>query len=293
MSRWFLLLFLVGTNWGVVGWGNELTITGSDLLTDALGRDLEAWASREGRRVQMRWPGSRPGWAQVRSAEAMLGLCFLPPGEVVPADGLVSRVIGVRAVFVVVAETSVRRDVTVEQLREVFGENQSLRGTAGRATTSMVPGGARWSTGLVAGRITEPTAELFARQVLAGENYGPTVEWLPSDAEVCERLRTDPDAVGLISSRPAAESGLRTLAVARKDDLAGVGPTPENLQAGRYPLHLPLMAVFRRQDGPRLQALLRHLLLDESAGAALAAVGVQRVPIEYGNRLLLEWEGLH
>ncbi|MBI2498550.1 MAG: hypothetical protein HYV75_11740 [Opitutae bacterium] len=79
------------------------------------------------------------------------------------------------------------------------------------------------------------------------------------------------------------------LALAAGPAEPAVGPTPEQVHRGGYPLRMPLYLAFRRGAAPDLQLFLKFLLSAEAA-AALAPEHFLPLPPGARNQLVFELE---
>ena len=105
-------------------------------------------------------------------------------------------------------------------------------------------------------------------------------------------MRAADNSIGVTGLLPAGVGGLRVLAVAAGPSDPAVGPAPEQVHQGGYPLRLPLYVSFRRGAAPELQLFLKFLLSDEAA-AALAPAFYLPLPLGVRNQLVFELEEMH
>lgn len=286
-----LLGLVVGLVAALTACAAEIRITGSDLIGPGLKTVLETFARENDVHIVQRFQGSRPGFDQLRSGDADLGLFVLAPGETLPVDPYISRVIAYHPVIFVVPTANPLKELTAAQVRGIFaatgGENLSNWGELGLT--------AEWRTRAISVQAVDQrealTVQLLRRLALEGAEL-KALTGSASLARVLERVKSSDNAIGLVPLVPAPDSGLRPLAFAASVKDSAHLPTSENLHDGSYPLRVPLYVVFRREAAPRLLVLLRHLLSDE-CGEVLARAAFVPLPVGPRNQLVFELEELN
>ena len=249
----------------------EIRVVGSDLLGEGFARAVAEFARGDGTAVKLDLRGTRPGADALETGRADVGIFLLPAAERAPSGAMVSRTMGYQVAAVVVAPTSPLTQVTVAQLRGIFGE----AGPKDRTPLAVSPrAGLAWP--------------LFQRVILQEAAPKAAVEFSPSGAALAQRLREAENSIG-VAGLAAAGAGLRALAVAAGPTDPACLPTPENVHAGAYPLRMVLHVSFPRAQAPELQRFLKFLLSDETA-AALASADLVPLPAGVRNQLVFELE---
>jgi ABC-type phosphate transport system substrate-binding protein len=287
-AGWLVLLGCLGL---VSGPAAEIRVTGSDLLGPDFARAVAVFSRQNDMAVKLELRGTRPGMEELKAGRADVGLFLLPPGENPPAEGLTSRVIGYQVAVVAVPAASPLTQATTAQLRGIFG------GASGDAFSrwgdlNLI---GSWTSRPIALRALAPSAglawPLFAQVILTGAAARPAVEFAATPGEFVQRLLAAENSIG-VTGLPAGEvPGLRVLALAAGPAEPAIGPTPEQVHRGDYPLRLPLHVTFRRGDAAKLQLFLQFLLSDEAA-AALAPASFLPLPPGDRHRLGFELEGM-
>lgn len=249
----------------------EIRVVGSDLLGEGFARAVVEYARGDGTAVQLDLRGTRPGADALEAGRADVGIFLLPAAEAAPAGAVASRVIGYQVAVVAVPAASPLTQVTVAQLRGIFGET----GSKDRMPLAVSPrAGLAWP--------------LFQRVILQDTAPQAAVEFSPSGAAIAQRLRETGNSIG-VAGLAVAGAGLRALAVAAGPTDPAYLPTSENVHAGAYPLRMVLHVSFPRAQAPELQRFLKFLLSDEAA-AALAPADFVPLPVGVRNQLVFEIE---
>ena len=146
------------------------------------------------------------------------------------------------AVLVVVHRGNSVRRLTIEQLHAVF---------SGKATQWHDLAGTPRPIVRVGERHTAKSWEIMQQAVMRG---GPVaIERLDfkSSREVVAHVAKHPGAIGFCLDRREPLDGVRALRIARDHACPGVGPSPQNILSGDYPL-IEDVLLFTRPDGPEL-----------------------------------------
>lgn len=267
----------------------EIRVVGSDLLGTAFSRAVEAFARQNDATVRLNLRGTRPGMEELAAGRADLGLFLLPPDENLPAGALTSRVIAYQVAVVTVPAASPLTHLTSAQLRSIFGE--SAGGAFARWGELNLIG--LWASRPIALRALSPSAglawPLFQQVMLTGVAARPALEFAATPEEFARRMRATENGIGVTGLPGSEVSGLRVLALAADPAGPAVGPTPEQVHRGAYPLRMPLCLAFRRGAVPDLQLFLKFLLSDEAA-AALAPEHFLPLPPGVRHQLVFELE---
>ena len=283
MTKYFVMLWAMMTT----AVAADLREVGTDLLGLEASRALYGLAGRAALPLALAFDGSHPGLDQLKAGHADLALLVLPPGEAAALAGFESITLGYPCVVVVVPSIISLEQVTLGQLRDIFGESGSHNlsrwgdlGLAGDiAASAIVPQIPVVGQGIA--------AEFFRQNVLKGRPFKSTVGRYASSAELVLRLTGDRRAMALAPVRPAEAASLRLVPVALRADEPAFSPTPENLHSGDYPLGLPLRIVVRSASAQSLRPLLRFLLSDDFAAVLEHAEVVPLAPAARRQQLSL------
>ena len=269
--------------------GQTIRVAGSDQLGESFARALAEFARQNEVTLQLDLQGTRPGVDALKERRADLGLFLVPPGEAPPAEALVSKVIAYHVAVVVVPDASPLRQITVPQLRGIFG----LSAGEAFARWGEVNLSGEWTSRPIILQALSPkrslTFPLFQRVILEGGAPKAGLERFAAQAEFDARLATTVNAIGVTGMGASPVAGQRALAIAVSATSAAYLPTPENLHSGGYLLRLPLYVCFRRETAQALQPLLKFLLSDEGL-ASLAPAQFVGLPLSVRNDLIFEFE---
>jgi phosphate transport system substrate-binding protein len=264
-------------------------VTGSDLLGAGFAARVAAFARENDTSVELDLRGTRPGSEALEAGRADVGILLLPPGEKPPAGTLTSRAMGYHVAVVVVPAASPLTQVTVAQLRGMFGETAKDAFT--RWGELNLTG--EWAARPIALRAVSERGglawPLFQRIILQDARPRAGVELSASGDTLAQRLLVADNGIGVAGAGALAQSGLRALALAASPSDPAYAPTVENVHAGHYPLRMVFYVVFRRSAAPELQGFLKFLLSDEMA-AALAPADYLPLPVSVRNQLVFELE---
>lgn len=286
-----LTLLVAGILLAVAVQGTEIRVAGTDLLGPGLRTLLGNFARDNDITITQQFDGTRPALDRLRTGDADLGLLLVPPGEKLPEEHFIVRVIAYQPVVFVVSENLPLKQLTIAQVRGIFavtsGDSYSKWGDLGLTED--------WRTTAIEMHVAAPrsalTVPLMRRLLLEGAELKSHTVAAPLD-RVLERVRSSANCIGAVPRAPAVGTGLRTLALAATVKDSAHLPTAENLHDGSYPARIPLCVVFRREAAPRLLVLLRHLLSDES-GEILAESAFVPLPVGPRNQLVFELEELN
>ncbi|MBI2814615.1 MAG: substrate-binding domain-containing protein [Opitutae bacterium] len=273
----------------VVAAAAEIRVAGSDLLGAEFARAVAEFARQEDTAVKLGLRGTRPGLADLEAGCAEIGLFLLPAEEAPPSGNVVSRVIGYQVTVVAVPVASPLTQVTVAQLRGIFGE--TAKESYSRWGELNLPG--EWAARPIALQALAPSAglawPLFRRQILGEAAPRAALQLAATDGALMERLTAADNSIGVGGVGLAGHPALRALAVAASPTEPAYAPTADNVHHGNYPLRLALHVVFPRAAAPGLLRFLKFLLADETA-AALAPAHFVPLPRGARNQLVFELE---
>ncbi|HEY0864775.1 MAG TPA: substrate-binding domain-containing protein [Lacunisphaera sp.] len=249
----------------------EIRVVGSDLLGEGFARAVAEFARQEDMVVKLDLRGTRPGVDALEAGRADVGLFLLPAAETPPAGAVVSRTMGYQVTVIAVPATAPLTQITVAQLRRIYGE----AGQKERTPFAVSPqAGLAWP--------------LFQRIILQDAAPNAVLAFSPSGTALAQSLLATENSIGVTGSAAVGE-GLRVLAVASGPAEPACLPSPENVHAGAYPLRLVLYVSFLRTKAPALQRFLKFLLSDETA-AALTPADFIPLPVGVRNQLVFELE---
>lgn len=237
----------------------EIRVVGSDLLGPDFSRALYRCAAPEELRLSLALDGSRPGLEEMRAGRAQFALLSLPAMDESAIAEYESVLVAWHRVIVLVPAAAPLERITLAQLAGVFGHDAPLSihrwgdfGVSGTwAARPVVPRAPVVGLGL--------TAEYFRHVVLGGKAVRGDVERYGKTAELVSYFSGDSSVVALAAVLPVGESGLKVLRVSLDAKTPAFAPTVENLDTEKYPLRLPLRAVFRREATGTVLPLLRFL----------------------------------
>jgi phosphate transport system substrate-binding protein len=265
------LIVIVFTLLAVAAPAAEIRVVGSDLLGEGFSRAVGEFTRQNDTPVKLDLRGTRPGVDALEAGRADVGIFLLPAAETPPAGVVVSRIMGYHVTVVVVPTASPLTQITVAQLRVIFGEV----GQKERTPLAVSPqAGLAWP--------------LFQRIILQDAAPKAALGFSPSGAALAQRLLAVENSIA-VAGIAAAGGRLRGLALAAGPTEPAYLPTPENVHAGAYPLRLALYVSFPREKAQELQRFLKFLLSDETA-AALAPADFVPLPVGVRNQLVFEIE---
>lgn len=266
-----------------------MRVVGSDLMGPAFLRVVEKFVAEESD-VTFALDGTRLAGEALRAGRGDLGLMIQPTGAAEWSGEWVQFPLAYH-VFVLVASA----DLPLNQLN--FAQVGDIFGVGGATQMRWGDFGAlgEWRGRTILPKIVGPQAglasDLLRYTVLRTPNLKPTVEVLPTTAEVLRQVQGNLGAIGIVPSMPAGTSGLKLLVLAPDEREVAFGPTPQNVHAGDYPARLPVSLVMRRTDAQQLSRLVRFLLSEEVA-EALAVDGLVALPRTVRNELIFRLETL-
>jgi len=243
----------------------ELRVVGTDLLGVDFSKALYGFAGRHAVPLALALDGSQPGLDRLKSGRADLALVALPAGGENAMAAFATLTLAYHRVLVLVPAASPLAEISLGQLREVFGVTRPVGamrwgelGLGGeQAASAIVPHAPATGAGIA--------AELFRAVVLPGGDFRPDVGRYDSAEELAPCLAGDTRAIALAATLPSDAHATRIVPVATQARGSACLPTPENLHTGDYPLRLPLRVVFRPESRRALQPLLDYLFSDEAA----------------------------
>jgi ABC-type phosphate transport system substrate-binding protein len=265
----------------------EWRLAGSDQLGEKFATAVETYAKRNDTTVRTDFAGSRPGIDALKAGRADCALFFLPPGESPPTE-FHSRPIGALVVGVFVGDANSVKQLTLAQLRAIFGQ-----GGVAPARWGDLGGIQAWAERPVAAFAYAPKRSLalqISQRVALGEaGWRAGVTRTDDLGEFGRVLTQSPNGVYVAPINNKMHSW-RALAIGAEGKPAAQ-PTAEEAQSGAYPLRLVLHVGFQRRDAPALLPWLKFLLSDECAEALFPA-GILAWPKTERNKLALELEEL-
>lgn len=103
------------------------------------------------------------------------------------------------------------------------------------------------------------TYAYFKSQVLAKGDYKDTVKEQPGSASVVQGITEDRYGIGY-SGIGYVTSGVKTVAIAKKEGQQAVQPTPENIASGKYPISRYLYIYFIKSPNKPLDPMVKEFL---------------------------------
>jgi phosphate transport system substrate-binding protein len=239
-------------------------MVGTDLLGIEATRALYEFAGRAEVPLALAFDGSRPALNQLKAGRADLALLVLTPDETPALEGFESIALAYHCVVVLAPSTVPLDQITLGQLRDVFGESGSNNlsrwgdlGVAGDLAAGAI--------GAHLPAVGQGIAvEFFRQTVLQDRSFKSSVMRYATTAELLPRLIGERRGLALAPVQPNVP-GVKMVRVASRAREPAFSPTPENLHSGDYPLALPLRLVFRRGSGQTLRPLLGFMFSDEFA----------------------------
>lgn len=243
----------------------DLRVVGTDLLGVEVSEALYKFSGRAELPLVLALDGSRAGLDQLRAGHADLALLVSAPDESAAPEGVESLTLAYHCVVVLVPATVPLEQITLGQLRDVFGESGSKNlshwgdlGIEGDLAASAI--------GTHVPAVGQGIAvEFFRQAVLQNGPFNPTVARYATPTELTLRLAGERRALAIAPGRWPNTPGIKIVRVAVRANEPAFSPTPENLHSGDYPLALPLRIVFRHERGRALRPLLRFLFSNEFA----------------------------
>jgi hypothetical protein len=255
-----LLALLAG---GALGWAG-VRVVGTDLLGIEASKTLYQFAGRADVSLALAFDGSRPGLDELKADRADLALLVLTPAEMPALEGFESISLAYHCVVVLAPSTVPLEEITLSQLRDVFGESGSnnLSHWGDLGVVGDLANGAIGAHLPVAGQGI--TADYFRQTVLGDRSFKSSVVRYATFAELMPGLTGERRGLAL-AAVPPPMPGAKIVRVALRAREPAFSPTPENLYSGDYPLALPLRVVFRRGSGATVRPWLRFMFSDEFA----------------------------
>jgi phosphate transport system substrate-binding protein len=282
----FLVALLVGEPLAVARDGvapAELRIVGTDLLGLSFSQAVYDFAGKHDLRVALALDGSRPGLDTLKAARAHLALLVLPVEEEGALRDFGAVTIGYHRVMVVAPAACPLERVTVDQLGNVFGD--AAKGE--RWADLGVEG--EWCNLPVTALLPEVgsgiAAAFFRHAVLHDRPFRSTAGRYRDWAALRTQFKGEIRSLALVAQMPDDMPEVKVLALAADARSPAFLPTVENLQSGKYPLRLPLRAVFRLGDVPKLRPLL-EFLTDSEVAPLLDRAGIVPAPAAAGAQQL-------
>jgi hypothetical protein len=183
------------------------------------------------------------------------GQASLLIGALLPPDGWFATPLTYEPLAIVLSRDVSVRNLSLEQLRQIF---------AGQVQSWQDVGGAPRSIQPVIAPQGDDIRRAFEAAVMDGEPITPNAMLAPTPEAVLEMVGRQMGAIGILPFSQAGDAS-----VARLD-----GASPSGDEAGRYPLMLQIIAMAPRSPGPEVAAWLAWL---QSQGTPTPAP-VQAIP---------------
>ena len=127
------------------------------------------------------------------------------------------------------------QELTIAQLKDIY---------TGKVTNWKAVGGAAGAITVYGRENSSGTYEYFKEHVLGGDDFAAAVQTLPGTAAVVNAVAQDPRGIGYGGA--AYAKGVQYAGVRADSAAAGVQPTAENVNSGRYPISRSLYFYTRR-----------------------------------------------
>lgn len=264
----------------------EIRFAASDLLSDFIRSEIEAFSQASDLTIDMDGVGSLPALDQLRTDEIDLAIVADPDGSIVKNQNYVVFPYAYAISVVVVNVNNPMNELSLQQLGGIYGENEEFKyinwGDLGLTV---------WNSRAIkpmAAQIQESISlELFKHVVFNGRGMKTSVA-LAKPEEVQKLIQEDVAAIGLLSHVPKS-AGMKTIMVSQRRDAPAYGPSTDNVHYGDYPIRLPFYVVYRERDEARLRDLLVKLYSDE-VDVKLKANGLVALPESVRRKILVDFE---
>jgi len=243
-----------------------ITIKGSDTLVPLCQRWARAYRLKHPEtRLQVTGGGSGTGLSALAQGSTDIAMSSRVVDSV-ELDRL-EKTTGARPSPLVVARDGVTffvnaqnplRSITLGELKQVFlGDLSSWKALGGDDRRIIV----------YTREMTSGTSDFVRAHVLDQEDFAPTSQPLPGTGAVVNAVSRERFGIGFGGA--AFARGVTPLALRVGAEL--IGPTPENVRSGAYPLSRELFFVVARPPSPALQAFLDYVLSDDGQALSVAA----------------------
>jgi phosphate transport system substrate-binding protein len=144
------------------------------------------------------------------------------------------------------------QELDLAQLKDIY---------TGKITRWKMVGGADAPITVYGRENSSGTYEYFKDHVLGGADFAAAVQTLPGTAAVVNAVALDPRGIGYGGA--AYAKGVRYCAVKADAATAGVQPTEENVNSGRYPIARGLYFYLRRAPADAVKEFVDYALSAE------------------------------
>lgn len=285
-----LLLLLAGlSGHGRADQARTISIQGSELLGSGVVQAWQDYARDRGVAVDALFRGSRP--ARDRLAAGVIDMAVLidDGGKRENLAGWVSFPLAHVAAWVVVPRELPLQQLDYADLTRIFGANSPL------ATTRWGDFGAtgKWEYVPVSMHVmtaaTGLAHEIFLHEVLRGQAMKSSVRRHDAAETVLVALAADEGGVAVMTGLAPDHPKFRALLISPPGDEVAFGPSAENMEAGDYPLAIPLRLVVARERVADLLPVLQYWYRDEMT-AALAKSDLMPLPRSVRNQQVFDLE---
>lgn len=258
------------------------------VATDLFAAEVQVYLENNlGGEVDFSWVGTLRADEKWQSGQAE-ALLVVRPGGVLPSDDQVQRYpIGFIVPHLVVPEGTPLRELSMTQVAAIFGgrEDRSIQ-----QWRDLEVGGSLANQGIIPviqSNQHHLASEIVRHGVLSSPHFRTNARIAETHQQAVQLLLLEGASLGLIG-RPPRERTLRVVPIRQSGEQVAFLPTPENVFEGDYPLGIPVMLEFRRDDQTKLQPLA-EVLFSEPMAAVLAEGGMVPVPLSAQLRYLGEF----
>lgn len=282
---------LIGLFAITVSWAQPLRLDGSELLGAPVEQLLAAQARDTGLELRVRFAGSRP--ARDRLAAEAVDVAVLvddPSADPYPEDWVSMPLAHVSAQIVVPRGLSIEQ-LSYDDLAKIFSAESSV------ATPRWGDFGAagRWANVPVTPHVVTAAGglghEIFVHLALPTTRLKPSVLAHDTLESALEAVKDEEGGIAVVPWLPTDREDLKTLLVAPGMDAVAFGPSWENMNAGDYPLAVPLRLVFPRDLARQRLAWFQSWYRDEMS-AALQESELAPLPRSARNQQVFDLESI-
>lgn len=236
--------------------------TGSDTMVNL----AQAWAEEYAKvdssvSIEVSGGGSGTGIAALINGTVDIANCSrkIEPEELERArqntgQEPVEYIVGYDALALYVHKNNPMKEITIEQLAEIYGENGKITRWSQMGVT--LPGGASDEIILVSRQSNSGTYHYFREAILGkGHDFRLGTRDLHGSKDVVELISKTPGAIGY-SGMGYATAEVKTLPITRNAGEPAVAPTVENTLNHSYPIARPLIMYSLGTPSPALQKYL-------------------------------------
>lgn len=264
MTSRLSILFTFALALWTPSFGEELSLSASDLLADFIREPLESYAADNDIDLELESIGTLPAMDRLGEKETDLAIIAVPSGQEPPSGPYSSIPFAYGAAVVVVHKSNLLNEISMVRLGGIFGENQEEN-----FSTWGDLGLSGWNN-----RLIKPLAgqkegsislELFKNEVFRGGGMKNGVSIVEND-EVEGMVEMDPIAIAILPGLPKSPQ-LKTLMVSPGKEGTAFGPSEDNVHFGDYPIRLSFYVIYESSNHLKVRPILKSLFSEEAAEA--------------------------